>query len=199
MPSRTTTALLDGLADASNSEAWGAFDARYRPVLTRFGVRLGLSRHDAEELAQEALSRFVVAYQRGRYDRERGRLHSWLIGIARHCLLDMWDARRGGAPAPAGSILDRMPNEQGMTVVLREACETEVLRLSLEELRRTTRTEERTIRAFELLLSHGSPAGVAARLGMTVDEVYVAKHRCLRRLRPIVARIEDDFELGEAT
>lgn len=196
MPSRTTTAILDALADVANTQAWVQFDARYRPILIAFGHRLGLNRNDAEEVAQEALSRFVVAYQNGRYDRERGRLHSWLIGIARHCILDLRTGRP--TPAPAGSMLDRLPTERAMTVLLEAECEREILRLSLARLRATTQTEEKTIRAFELLLSRCTPTTVAAQLGMSVDEVYVAKHRCLRRLRPIVAEIEGEYELEDA-
>jgi RNA polymerase sigma factor (sigma-70 family) len=195
MLTHTTTALLEGLASAANTTAWRLFDARYRPILINFGKRLGLDEHDAEEVAQEAISRFVVAYRAGKYDRTRGRLYSWLIGIARHCLIDLREQRRARGPVPAGSILDRLPDEHQMTLVLEAECEREVLRLSLDQLRKTTRTERRTIEAFEMLLNRLEPDGVAARLGMTVDEVYVAKHRCLRRLRPIVDRIAGDYEL----
>jgi len=195
MLTHTTTALLEGLASSANTTAWRLFDARYRPILTNFGLRLGLEAHDAEDVAQEALSRFVVAYRAGRYDRSRGRLYSWLIGIARHCLIDMREQRRAGAAMPTGSILDNLPDEHQMTLVLEAECEREVLRLSLEHLRTTTRTEPRTIEAFELLLNRVEPGEVAARLGMSVDEVYVAKHRCLRRLRPIVEQITGEYEL----
>ncbi len=83
MHTRTTTALLDDLLDSANEGAWVGFDARYRPVLIGFARQLGLRADDAADIAQEALTKFVRAYQQGQYRRERGRLSSWLITIAR--------------------------------------------------------------------------------------------------------------------
>ena len=80
----TTTQLLEGLADPANQAVWQVFDARYRPVLLAFARRLDLSAEDAADVAQEALTRFMTALREGRFDRDRGRLRSWMVGIARH-------------------------------------------------------------------------------------------------------------------
>ena len=93
MLTRTTTALLDDLADPANEAVWHDFDARYRPVLVGFGRRLGLGAEDAADAAQDALARFVRSYREGRYDRGRGRLSSWIIGIARNCIVDQMRTR----------------------------------------------------------------------------------------------------------
>src|SRR5262245_26130520 len=45
-PTRTTTALLEGLEDAANAPAWQAFDQRYRPLLIGLARRLGLTDDD---------------------------------------------------------------------------------------------------------------------------------------------------------
>ena len=78
---RTTTVLLEGLHDASNDAVWGEFDRRYRPVVFGFARRLGLDDADAADVAQETLTRFLEEYRRGVYDRERGRLRSWLVTL----------------------------------------------------------------------------------------------------------------------
>ena len=36
---------------------------------------------------------------------------------------------------------------------------------------------------------------VAGDLGMTANDVYLAKHRCLARLREIVAQLDELYEL----
>lgn len=58
-PTRTTTALLDGLVDPANAEVWDEFDRRYRPIIVGFAARLGLADADAADVAQDVLTRFL--------------------------------------------------------------------------------------------------------------------------------------------
>jgi hypothetical protein len=80
----TSDTLLLGLADPGNRTVWQQFVERYRPPILRFARRRGLTGDDAEDAAQQSLVAFAQAYQEGRYDREKGRLRSWLFGIARN-------------------------------------------------------------------------------------------------------------------
>ena len=67
--SQTTSALLEGLLEPSQEEAWREFDARFRPVILGFGRKLGLREPDAADAAQETLMRFLVDYRAGKYAR----------------------------------------------------------------------------------------------------------------------------------
>jgi DNA-directed RNA polymerase specialized sigma24 family protein len=56
--------------------------------------------------------------------------------------------------------------------------------------------EERTWRAFTGVWREGRPAAeVAQELGQTIDEVYVAKSRVLKRLRQEVSELAEDTDL----
>ena len=187
---RTTTALLTGLFDPANAEAWQAFDRRYRPILIGFARSCGLGDHDAAEVAQDTILRFVEQYRAGMYDRSRGRLGTWLVTIARYRVLDMRHASNSLASIRDGTAVvlhdDRSVQEayegQRRLAILREA---------ILELQQHTRVEPRTIRAFELLYYQGMSAqAVAADLGMSVQDVYLARSRVAARVREIVARIE---------
>lgn len=94
---RTTTRLLDALREPSNEPAWAQIDARYRPVICGMAMRLGFSHADAEEIARRTLAEFVRVYRAGRYDLAKGRLSSWILGIAHHVSLRV---RRAGPPPP---------------------------------------------------------------------------------------------------
>src|SRR5688572_3182332 len=85
----TTTALLCGLLDPAAEHSWLEFDARFRPIVRGFAMKLGLSEPDADDATQETLTRFVKYYRQGKYDRARGRLSSWLIAIAQNCVADL--------------------------------------------------------------------------------------------------------------
>ena len=87
--SKTTTAMLQALHDPHDVATWQEFDTRYRPVLIGFARNFGLDDADAADVAQDTLTRFLEQYRDGRYERERGRLGAWLVGIARYRILDL--------------------------------------------------------------------------------------------------------------
>ena len=80
----TSLTLLEGLRTNEDAAAWRRFDERYRPLLIDVSLRLGLGRHDADDAAQRTILSFIKAYQKGQYDPDRGRLRSWLLGIAKN-------------------------------------------------------------------------------------------------------------------
>lgn len=193
---RTSTALLQGLNDPANEQVWREFDVRYRPILIGFARRMGLGDADAADMAQEALLRFLQSYREGHYDRERGRLRSWLTGIARNCLRDMRRRAERRREHRGLSAIGALPGEDEIDAAWDAECERAILKRGLEELRTTTRTDERTIHAFErLILDDRAPADVASELSITLNEVYLAKHRCLKRLRKIIERLEEAYEI----
>ncbi|MCA9291428.1 MAG: sigma-70 family RNA polymerase sigma factor [Phycisphaerales bacterium] len=192
---RTTTALLDGLHDPDNAEAWTTFDTRYRPILFGLGRRLGLADADAADIAQETILQFIKEYGSGRYDRARGRLRSWLLGIARTRIAGIHRKRSTRREAAGASAIDIMPDEATMTTIWDAERRREILRTALDALRTKTRTADRTIRAFELLVLHQQPvAAVAAELGMSDHDVYLAKSRVTERLRDLVAQVEHAYD-----
>ena len=78
----TTTAFLHALKQPGDNEAWRRFVQRFRQPVVRYAERGGLKTNAAEDLAQEVLLTFVESWRDGRYDPSKGRLSSWLFGIA---------------------------------------------------------------------------------------------------------------------
>ena len=71
----TNTILLAGLEKPENCTVWQQFVDRYRPLVMHYAQnRFGLGLHDAEDAAQNTLAAFAEAYQKGQYDRDKGRL-----------------------------------------------------------------------------------------------------------------------------
>ncbi len=194
MDTRTTTRLLDDLRDPANAGAWSSFDARYRPVLAALARRLDFSPDDAAEIAQQTLAEFSRAYAQGRYTRGKGRLSSWLLGIARNTALAM-RRDRGARRVGGDSMMAEMPDEAHMTRLWGDERERAILAEALGILRDSTRTDENTIRAFELFAIRGVPAEeVASQCSITVDAVYVAKNRLIKRLREIVRDLTTAYD-----
>jgi len=78
----TRTSLLDGLLDPRNDRIWTEFFDRYGPIVYGFARKLRLREHEADDAVQETMVTFVTKYRQGQYDRRKGRLRSWLCGLA---------------------------------------------------------------------------------------------------------------------
>lgn len=192
MLTRTTTQLLECLRDPANAEMWSAFDDRYRPVLIAFARRQGLSEEDAADVAQTTFTQFADDYRAGRYDRTRGRLSAWIIGIARHRIADAGRAVRRRRADRGDSAFDSLADEDRND--WEEAVRKVVLDRAMAMLHSSTQLDPRTIRAFDLCAVRGVPAAAAAaECGMSVPEVYVAKNRAIKKLRELVAHISTEF------
>ncbi|CAG0961469.1 ECF RNA polymerase sigma factor RpoE [Phycisphaerales bacterium] len=191
---RTTTKLLDALRDHANEPAWAHIDSRYRPVISGLARRLGLSDTDADEVAQQTLSEFVRAYRENRYDRSKGRLSSWILGIAHHTALRV--LRNGNRDVhPGDTALGALPEEPGLRSIWMDERDRAILVRAMAMLRDESGVDDRTLRAFELVALRGVPAAeAAAQCGMTLDQAYVAKSRVTKRLREVVAELTAAFE-----
>jgi len=193
--SLTSTYLLDGLKDPANQEVWKSYVDRYRPLLVRYGVRLGLPESDADDAAQQTLVEFYTAFRAGKYDRDRGRLREWLFGIARNQALNQ---RRKRATQGARNAADRqasdsdiaaIADEQRDSAIWEEEWRAALLRQCMAEVR--YEVQPGTFEAFELFAVQGWPAErVAAHLKITPNAVFGAKRRILRRIRELLPNME---------
>lgn len=195
LATRTTTRLLDALHETDNAPLWAQIDARYRPVIAALARRLGLNDSDAEEVAQQTLSEFVRAYGEGRYDRTKGRLSSWILGIAHHTTLRSLRSTRYAAKGVGQTVLSEIPDESALRSIWTDERDRAILAQAMGILRGESGVDDRTLLAFELVALRGVPATeAAAQSGMSVDQVYVAKSRIVKRLRQLIEELTQAFE-----
>ena len=193
----TATALLEGLSDLANDRAWREFDTRYRPIIVGFARKLGLDLEDAADVAQETLVCIVRDYCAGKYDRARGRLRSWIIGIVKYRVADLRRAQAARREHRGSSALVEIPDHEQLTDLWEEQRRQAILEQAISELYQSTKLNERTIRAFERYVLQERPAAdVARELGLTAHDVYMAKNRVAERLRIILDRLDEFFEDG---
>lgn len=195
--SRTTTALLEDLLNPAAQQVWEELDARFRPIIRGFSLKLGLGETDADDVTQETLARVVKSYRQGSYDRSRGRLSAWIIGIARNCIRDWQQAASKRRERRGESAIINLSDDEALTGIWDEECRRVILEHAMRELREGTRLEAKTIRAFEMIaFEERSAADVSAELELSLDSVYAAKNRCLAQLREIMSRLTDVYELA---
>ncbi|MDP7070939.1 MAG: sigma-70 family RNA polymerase sigma factor [Phycisphaerales bacterium] len=191
----TTTALLNGLNADDGDAAWALLDGRYRPIITGLAHRLGLSDQDAQDVSQETMLRVLSEYRDGRYDRNRGRMRSWILAIARTKIADAHRKRGVRKEYRGESALVTMPTEAELEDLWSTERRQVILREALRELQSRSKMADRTIRAFEMIVFHRrSVTDIASELEMTENDVYLAKSRVTAKLRDAVQTLEAAFD-----
>lgn len=186
-PSSVSSSLLERLR-VNSPEAWGRLVDLFGPLVYQRCRQNGLQPADAGDVFQDVFR--AVATQIGRFRRDRpgDTFRGWLWTITRNKLADFWRGRQEAPQAPGGSDALRklqnlmadgpaQPGESPDPAAPRSLYRR-ALKLIQDEF------EERTWKAFWAVAIDGrSPADVADELGMSVNAVYIAKTRVLRRLR----------------
>jgi RNA polymerase sigma-70 factor (ECF subfamily) len=177
----TPVSLLERLKRPDEPAAWDRFVELYTPVLFGWARRLGLQAQDAADLVQEVFTVLVRKLPEFSYDRNHS-FRRWLHTVT----LNKWrDACRRRAAQPG------QPNEAALagaavpdTAGLLEETEYRhyLVSRALEVMQ--AEFEPATWTACWRFVVDGRPAAEVAReLGLSVNAVYLAKGRVLRRLR----------------
>ncbi len=174
----TPASLLQRLrAPGPRQPDWDRFVRLYTPMLFRWARRAGLGGPDAEDLVQDVLGALVEVLPRFDYDGRKS-FRAWLytVTVNRYRTLIRSQAVRARAER---EVVARRPPRDGFT---REDYRTELVGRALPLIQ--AEFDEKVWRAFELqAILDQAPAAVAAQLGMSVNAVYLAKSRVLKRLR----------------
>ncbi len=189
----TTTTILEKLRDFGDTSAWSRFVDRFRAPLLSFARRYGLADAECEDAVQQIMLAFAEAHRDGRYDRSKGRLSSWLFGIAFRQIADRRRklARRGESPAAdeQTAFWANVPGEPEAEAAWEREWQQAALDAAMAQAQREIGGP--TFRAFELIVRQGrTPDQAAAELGMSRNAVYVAKHRVLKRLTELMTEFE---------
>jgi RNA polymerase sigma-70 factor (ECF subfamily) len=166
----------------------------YYPLIRGWGQRLGLQAEDAGDVAQEVFR--VLARSIGRFQREQGKnsFRGWLWGITRREIQSYRRRQKPQIVGAGGSDAQRrfaeLPESEESSMVAIDSARQDLVHRALLLLR--SEFEERTWQAFwRAAVEEHPPAEIAADLGISVNAVYLARSRVLRRLRAEFAEVLD--------
>lgn len=189
-PLDTRPSLLVRLRDPADADAWERFLRIYGRLIYADCRRRGLGDADAEDVSQEIFGRVVRAIRTFEYRPDVGRFRDWLGAITRN------EVRRFLARRPGPETLVGEPTDAGTDPGWEELFQERILGEGLAAIRGEFAAT--TWQAFEATWLRREPVPeVAARLGVTLASVYLAKSRVLRRLNEAVRDLADDWPLVE--
>ncbi|MCH8829785.1 MAG: sigma-70 family RNA polymerase sigma factor [Planctomycetes bacterium] len=176
----TSLSLLQRLTDKGTNGDWSRFIELYAPLILRTVVRLGIPEREAEDLVQDVMSIVVKEMREFQYEPTKS-FRGWLSTITRNRCVDYFrQAGRSPRPTRIGDVDVGIPDsvEQLTIAEYRGHLVGRVLELMQSEF------EEKTWKACWACVAEGRAAkDVADDLGLSVNAVYLAKSRVLRRLR----------------
>jgi RNA polymerase sigma-70 factor, ECF subfamily len=189
---RTThVTLLERLSAGEDRSAWREFCDRYGDLIRGFARRAGCSDNDADDVLQDALMALVRVMPSFRYDPAKGRFRGYLKTIVVRAL-----AKKRCQNDPTGQL------EEGDAIVSPESSAHERyweeewrqyhVRLAMRIIDAEFSVHDRA--AFQRYALEGQSVQQTAKdLGLSIDHVYQAKSRILRRLGEIVtAQVADE-------
>lgn len=177
----TSFTLLQRLRQPQESEAWPRFVRLYTPLLFYWARRAGLSQDDAADLVQEVLTHLVQQLPNFEYQPEKS-FRRWLHTVT----LNKWreKARRKSLPKAGendpslSQAIEPTPPLALEEAEYRQQLVAQALSIMQAEFEPTTWKA-----CWESVVEGKPAAAVAADLGVSIDVVYSAKSRVLRRLR----------------
>ncbi len=183
----TPVSLLQRLRQPGDGAAWSQFVRLYTPLLYAWARRAGLSEADAADLLQDVFAALLRELPGFAYQPDKS-FRAWM----RTVLLNRWRAlrrRRSPQPVPPGQ-LDGLPGAADPDLPGEAEERRELVRRALALIEGDFAPA--TWQAFRQFAVAGRPAAeVAAELGLTVNAVYLARSRVLRRLREQLAGLID--------
>jgi len=205
----TRRSLLARLKNWDDQESWQDFFNTYCRLIYRVALKAGLSDADAQDVVQDTV--LTVAKKIGEFksDPAIGSFKGWLLRITRRRIADHFETRKKTEQASSSSGVNETPplragDDSTRTATVErvadqtsfnlDACWEEewqknLLRSATEKVK--NKISPKQFQMFELYVLREWPVQkVAATLGVSAAQVYLAKHRIAGLLKKEVKRLE---------
>lgn len=183
----THVTLLGRLTRGSDRGAWVEFHQRYAELIRNFARRRGLQPADCDDVVQDVLVALTKALPGFQYDEQLGKFRSYLKTITVRVISRRFCQNRGEVHLEE---LDAVARDAEADVEVESAWEHEWRQYHLRRAMATINAEfnQADCEAFQRYAVEGGDArDTAETLGLSVDQVYQAKSRILKRLGELLA------------
>jgi RNA polymerase sigma-70 factor (ECF subfamily) len=194
----TRTTLLERLKDWSDSPSWQEFFDTYWKLIYSFALRSGLSETEAQDVVQETMVSVARHIPGFKYDRNLGSFKHWLLTMARWRVLDQIRKRKSfampihedNATETKTSLIHKIadPASSNIEAIWEAEWEKNLLEAAMTRIKRQLDPEKYQIFDF-LVNKEWAPQKVAETFKISVNQVYIAKHRVTELIREEVGRI----------
>ena len=193
----TSFSLLLRLREASDHRSWQEFVELYTPLIQSWLRRREMLGTDSDDVVQEVLAIVLRKIRDFEHSQRPGAFRTWLKAITINCLRDYWKTRRNRRlPVGDDDFQQALSQWSDPAGGLSKLWDLEHDRHILQGLLRQIQSDfaPNTWAAFcGTVLEGRTPDETAKTLGLTVNAVFIAKSRVLKRLREQGEGLIDDI------
>lgn len=199
----TRASLLSRLRDLGDSDSWRTFFETYWRLLYNVTRKSGLADAEAQDVVQETVIAVARKMPGFHYDPAKGSFKQWLLLITRRRIQDhlrrvyrSLPLAEGAARDPAAQIENLPADVPAVDAGFESAWETEwrenIYQSALTRVRQ--KVNPKNFQAFDGCVIQGLKAPRVARmLGMSVAQVYLARHRVSLAVKRAAREIEAEL------
>ncbi len=185
----TSLTLLERLRQPTDQVAWDRLVQLYSPFLYHCALRMGLSDADAADAVQDVFVLLINKLPTFQYA-HTGSFRGWLRTVTVNKIHERHRKRQeiaiGGSDPQFKQAIDPADPDELWNIEYQQYVSRRALELIQAEF------EPTTWKACWLTVVEGRPTSeVTAELGITLNALYVARSRVLRRLREELAGLLD--------
>jgi len=197
IPTRAT--LIQRLKNWQDQSSWQDFFDTYWKLIYGVAIKGGLTPAEAEDVVQETMIAVARHMPSFKYDPALGSFKTWLLNMTRWRITDQ--LRKRGPfvgyhssledTATGTRIMDKVVDPAGRSLdALWDAeWEKNLYDAALAKVKR--RLDPQKFQIFDLYVNKKwSPEKVAETFGISVEQVYLAKHRTMDMIKKEVKRLE---------
>jgi RNA polymerase sigma factor (sigma-70 family) len=187
----TRWTLIRRLKNWADQESWRQFFDNYWKLIYTVAIRSGLSDAEAQDAVQETVISVCKSIKDFQADPAHGSFKSWLLNLTRWRITDQMRKRRhelhhadlrlrpeGQSPSsgtpPEGRIPDPAANE--LETLWETEWKAHLVESALAKVRQHAGAQHYQIFYLQAI-KQVPPAKIAETLGVSVDQVYLVKHR----------------------
>jgi RNA polymerase sigma-70 factor (ECF subfamily) len=182
----TRNSLLSRLKDWEDKQSWQDFFDTYWKLVYGVAIKAGLTDQEAQEVVQETVITVARRIPEFKYDPATCSFKTWLLNLTRWRITDQLrkrrpdDAHKRRRPDQTArtATVERIADPAGIDLetVWDEEWQQHLIHCATENVKRRVNPEQYQI--FDLCLFKQWPVKKVAReLGVSLGQVYLAKHR----------------------
>jgi RNA polymerase sigma-70 factor (ECF subfamily) len=191
--------LIQRLKDWQDQSSWQDFFDTYWKLIYGTALKSGLTAAEAQDVVQETMISVAKHMPAFKYDPAIGSFKTWLLNMTRWRITDQLRKRGPFVASHSASddtatgtrTVDKVvdPMSRDLDALWNAEWEKNLLDAAMEKVKR--RLDPRKYQIFDLYVNkEWPPERVAATLGISVDQVYLAKHRTMELIKEEVKKLE---------
>jgi RNA polymerase sigma-70 factor (ECF subfamily) len=198
----TRASLLNRLKDWQDHSSWQDFFNIYWKLIYGVARKAGLNEVEAQDVVQETMASVAKHMPTFKYDPAIGSFKAWLLTMTRWRIIGQFRKRGpfaehrplAGDTNTVADVAERAVDPAGpeLEAVWDAEWENDLLDAAIAKVK--PRLDPQKYQIFDFYVNNGwSPERVAGRFNVSVDQVYVIKHRVTEIIRAEVKRLEKEM------